>query len=175
MFCKDVAFIVLKRDKKFAFSLFGCCSLVMPSLPIFFHASEKSGSKNDDNNKIENNGKTSSSEKSSRSTSPTQSTKSSSSPSTPQDDRGASFPPPKVTKDSVRGKCREMIVNSLNVEGDFDPCMYNVQFYYIDMTVLLGIIPLVKLIQNHIQDRMVYFPYPQYNSVGVQSCQTDID
>lgn len=82
---------------------------------------EKSGGKTEENG---DRSKTPVSEKSSRSSSPAQSTKSSSSaPSTPQDNKVVTFPPPKVTGDSVRGKCREMIVNSLKVEVEFDQVM----------------------------------------------------
>jgi len=82
---------------------------------------EKSGGKTEENG---DRSKTPVSEKSSRSSSPAQSTKSSSSaPSTPQDNKAVTFPPPKVTGDSVRGKCREMIVNSLKVEVEFDQVM----------------------------------------------------
>lgn len=81
---------------------------------------EKSGGKTEENGDR----KTPNSEKSSRSSSPAQSTKSSSSaPSTPQDSKVVTFPPPKVTGDSVRGKCREMIVNSLRVEVEFEQSM----------------------------------------------------
>lgn len=79
---------------------------------------EKSGGKSEETN---GDRKTPNSDKSSRSSSPTQSTKSSSAPTTPQDNKVVTFPPPKVTSDSVRGRCREMIVNSLKIEGEFEP------------------------------------------------------
>ena len=88
------------------------------ALTVLNNVSEKSGGKTEENG---DRSKTPVSEKSSRSSSPAQSTKSSSSaPSTPQDNKAVTFPPPKVTGDSVRGKCREMIVNSLKVEVEFD-------------------------------------------------------
>ncbi|EDO32793.1 predicted protein [Nematostella vectensis] len=76
---------------------------------------EKSGS-----DKKADNGKASS-EKSSRSTSPALSTKSDTSdaPTTPKDNKPISFPNT-ITDESVRGKCREMIVNSLQVQGEFE-------------------------------------------------------
>jgi len=79
---------------------------------------EKSGGKSEETN---GDRKTPNSDKSSRSSSPAQSTKSSSAPSTPQDNKVVTFPPPKVTGDSVRGRCREMIVNSLKIQGEFEP------------------------------------------------------
>lgn len=88
-------------------------------LPFFFK--EKSGGKTEENGDR----KTPNSDKSSRSSSPAQSTKSSSSaPSTPQDNKVVTFPPPKVTADSVRGKCREMFVSSLKVEVEFEQSMW---------------------------------------------------
>ena len=93
-------------------------SLLWVALTVLNNFSEKSGGKTEENG---DRSKTPVSEKSSRSSSPAQSTKSSSSaPSTPQDNKAVTFPPPKVTGDSVRGKCREMIVNSLKVEVEFD-------------------------------------------------------
>lgn len=78
---------------------------------------EKSGGKPEENGDR----KTPNSDKSSRSSSPSPSTKSSSSaPSTPQENKVVTFPPPKVTDNSVRGKCREMIINSLKVEVEFE-------------------------------------------------------
>ena len=85
---------------------------------LFFCETEKSGGKSEETN---GDRKTPNSDKSSRSSSPAQSTKSSSAPSTPQDNKVVTFPPPKVTSDSVRGRCREMIVNSLKIEGEFEP------------------------------------------------------
>ena len=84
----------------------------------FCFETEKSAGKNEETN---GDRKTPNSDKSSRSSSPAQSTKSSSAPSTPQDNKVVTFPPPKVTGDSVRGRCREMIVNSLKIEGEFEP------------------------------------------------------
>ena len=59
--------------------------------------------------------------------------------------------------------------------------------YYIDVSVLLGIPPLVKFIRNYIRDRsdvfslsslvrlsVTSFPALQ-NSICVQSCQTNVD
>ena len=85
---------------------------------LFFCETEKSGGKSEETN---GDRKTPNSDKSSRSSSPAQSTKSSSAPSTPQDNKVVTFPPPKVTSDSVRGRCREMIVNSLKIDGEFEP------------------------------------------------------
>ncbi|KAJ7374171.1 Transcription elongation factor A protein 1 [Desmophyllum pertusum] len=80
---------------------------------------EKSGGKSEETN---GDRKTPNSDKSSRSSSPAQSTtkSSNSAPTTPQDNKVITFPPPKVTGDSVRGRCREMIVNSLKVQGEFE-------------------------------------------------------
>ncbi|XP_068747739.1 transcription elongation factor A protein 2-like [Montipora capricornis] len=78
---------------------------------------EKGGGKSEENGDR----KTPNSDKSSRSSSPAQSTKSSSSaPSTPKDNKEVTFPPPKVTDNSVRGKCRKMMVDSLKVEVEFE-------------------------------------------------------
>lgn len=87
---------------------------------FIFQDKEKSGGKPEENGDR----KTPNSDKSSRSSSPSPSTKSSSSaPSTPQENKVVTFPPPKVTDNSVRGKCREMIINSLKVEVEFEQSM----------------------------------------------------
>jgi len=62
------------------------------------------------------------SEKSSRSTSPALSTKSDSSETSM--DKKVTFPAAAVTKDSVRDKCREMIVNSLKITEGFEASKY---------------------------------------------------
>lgn len=79
---------------------------------------EKSGGKNEESSTDR---KTPNSEKSSRSNSPAEKAKSSTTPTTPQENKVATFPPPKVTSDSVRGRCREMIANSLKVEEGIEP------------------------------------------------------
>ena len=115
--------------------------LIKPSCTLtymymcFCFETEKSGGKNEETN---GDRKTPNSDKSSRSSSPAQSTKSSSAPSTPQDNKVVTFPPPKVTGDSVRGRCREMIVNSLKIEGEFEPsrssnCYHFVIFWFYAM------------------------------------------
>lgn len=77
--------------------------------------------KNEKDGKSDNS-KVSSNDKSNGTSSPALSTKSSDSEVT-KDNKVVAVPVQKVTADSVRGKCRDMIVNSLVVQGDFEAGM----------------------------------------------------